>query len=511
VSRVAVAAARPIRSKHARSGMFTGAATLSLAASSGIQALLYVSAFGVTGRTDGLFAAFAPYAVFGLFSQSIRVSSVPLLVGPRALSPRAFAGALAFIGLPVLIATTVLAAPLSHALAPGLSSADRAVTADALPLLGVAMVLHLWAAGEATLLTVRDRHVAAAGGYIAGAAAGLATYVAVSGAAGELSLAWSMLATSAVVFLWMSASLRGSAKPGAAAGRALDLRAVPGHAARILGRTVIYLAFNGLFLVTLAVISGYSAGEASVLSYTYLYASYVVGGTGFSLGLSRIADMRRSALEEADNLVTDTVAPGFRYSMLVAAPALGVLIVMAAPLVGELASRAAVPADAGTVRAFSALLAPWTVAALLVNLLLPAMFAVGRARFVNLLAPGLIALHLAASGAGALLFGAVGAVGAAAVAPLCFALVLLRAGTGHGRAPGLAAMLARDGLHFSLLAALAFGGGALAAGSFAHGVPGAFAAAAIGGAAYVAALCATAPRQVRVLAAGFRPLAAAKR
>ena len=35
-----------------------------------------------------------------------------------------------------------------------------------------------------------------------------------------------------------------------------------------------------------------------MLSYAYLFASYLVAGTAFALGMSRIADMRRGALSD---------------------------------------------------------------------------------------------------------------------------------------------------------------------------------------------------------------------
>ena len=67
-----------------------------------------------------------------------------------------------------------------------------------------------------------------------------------------------------------------------------------------------------------------------MLSYAYLFASYLVAGTAFALGLSRIADMRRGALGEWREMLTDTVPSGFRYSMLIVAPAMAALIVAAA-------------------------------------------------------------------------------------------------------------------------------------------------------------------------------------
>ena len=52
--------------------------------------------------------------------------------------------------------TVPLAGPLSQLIAPGLS-VGRAITATALPVLGPAMVLQLWAAGGATVLAIRGR------------------------------------------------------------------------------------------------------------------------------------------------------------------------------------------------------------------------------------------------------------------------------------------------------------------------------------------------------------------
>ena len=46
----------------------------------------------------------------------------------------------------------------------------------------------------------------------------------------------------------------------------------------MLGSTAIYLAFNGLYVITLAFASNYNAGDATVLSYAYLFASYLVAG-----------------------------------------------------------------------------------------------------------------------------------------------------------------------------------------------------------------------------------------
>jgi hypothetical protein len=497
-----------LRSKHAQAGMAMAMATFAMAMASGIQAALYLHSFGIDGRTDGFFVAFALYTVFGVFSQSIRVTSAPLLVGAdRSLSVREFAATLGLIGIPVAIATIPLAHPLALLLAPGLSEADRAVTQHALPILGGAMILQLWAAGAATVLAVRDRFKAVATAYIAGAGAGLVAYLGVSGTAHEVSMAWSMLAMAAVTCALMVGGLRDPAATAAETVPSRPLRParLVTNAVSILGRTAVYLAFNALYLITLAFTSSFEPGDATVLSYAYLFVSYLVAGTAFALGMSRVADMRRGALADWRAVLADTVPHGFRYSMLPVAPAVAALVAAGASIVGELFSASLTAGDVRTLRLFAALLAAWTVAALLVNLLLPAMFAMGRAWLVNALALPLIALHVAATAIGGAIAGAPGVVGAAFVAPLCFAGVLLYIGAGDVRGH-LARELTRDGLRFAVPAIASYGIGAFVGARLADGLAEALIAGALGTVLYgLLAVSAAAPHQVRLVLRALRP------
>jgi hypothetical protein len=500
-------AADSMQKKHASAGVAMSVATLSMAAASGLQALLYLNSFGVNGRTDGFFVAFALYTIVGVFSQSIRMTSANLLIGERPrLVTAEYGVCLGLIAIPILILTIPFADQFAHLLAPGLDSADRAVTADALPLLGLAAAMQLWSAGGATLLAVRDRFNAIAAAYIAGAAAGLVVYVAVAPLVDELALGWSMLAMALVTLAVMLAGLRGarpetaSARPSFAPARLVSMSGL------ILARTAIYLVFNALYMVTLAFASGYAVGDATVLSYAYLFASYLVAATAFALGLSRIADMRRGALGEWREMLTDTVPSGFRYSMLIVAPAMAGLIVAGAPLIGELLPHSFDAGDVETLRVFAALLAPWAVAALLVNLFLPALLALGHGRLVNALAPGLLVLHIAATATGGMLLGSDGVVGAAFIAPAVFAAVLLCVGVRAGRW-ALVRTLAGDGGRLAAFAAASFGGAALLAGLLADGLPEALLAGALGCAFYAACLLLAVPRLVAVMLAAIRPKA----
>jgi peptidoglycan biosynthesis protein MviN/MurJ (putative lipid II flippase) len=497
--RTAPAAPSQPAARDARAGLAMSLATFAMAAASAIQAVLYLSKYGTNVRTDGFFVAFAVYTTFGVFSQSLRLTSVPLLVEPGArLSVRQFAAALTLIGLPVLILTGPLSGVLAHLLSPGLSNEGRAATESALPVLGAAMVLQLWAAGGATVLAIRARFNLVAGAYMAGAGAGLIAFLALMGTAGEQTLGWSMLTMAIVTCTWMLVGVRASGGIGARKA-SFELRTLLGHAGLILGRTAVYLAFNMLFVITLAFAGSHGAtGDATVLSYAYLFASYLVAGTGMALGMSRIPEMTRAARAEGRAIVAETVPQGFRYSMLIVAPAMAALITVGAPLIHRLFPGSLDATGVHTLRVFALLLGPWTVVALLAAFFMPALFALGRARLLNALAVPLVLLHVGATALGTALFGVNGTVGALFVAPACFSVALLIAGTGRTALP-LARELVADAARFLVLSALAFGAGWAVGKALPEGLPALAAAASVGGVAYLGGLRFVARRQVEVL------------
>jgi peptidoglycan biosynthesis protein MviN/MurJ (putative lipid II flippase) len=493
------ATSSPTSTRKARAGMAMSLATFAMAAASAIQAVLYLSRFGTNARTDGFFVAFALYSTFGVFSQSLRLTSVPLLVEPGArLSTRDFAATLALIALPVMLITGPLAGPLAHLIAPGLDASARGVTAAALPVLGGAMVLQLWAAGAATVLAIRDRFITIAGAYMAGALTGLIVFLAIVGEAGVQTLGWSMFSMAVVTCTWMLVGVRSSGALGER-NRSRSPEALLRNCGMVLVRTAIYLAFNVLFVITLAFASRSAAGETTVLSYSYLFASYLVAGTGLALGMSSIPDMTREARTEQRAALIATVPRGFRYAILIVAPALAGLITCGAPLVHALLPHSLSAAEVHTLQTFAALLIPWTLAALLVNFLLPVLLALGRARLLGALALPLVAIHIAATALGTALFGVDGAVGAFFVAPACLAAVLLVAGAGRDRATMLLHEVGGDGARFVFLTAIAFGLGWAVSMAMPAGLAQAVVAGAIGGGIYAAELFLVARPQLEVL------------
>ncbi|HEY6760285.1 MAG TPA: hypothetical protein VI318_12380 [Baekduia sp.] len=500
------AEAQPDTRSEARAGMAMSIATFAMAAASAIQAVLYLSRFGTDGRTDGFFVAFALYTTFGVFSQSLRLTSVPLLVDPARLGLRQFTAVLAMIALPVFVATCPLAGPFASILAPGLDAADRAVTRDALPILGLATIAQLWAAGGATVLAIRGRFNDVALAYIVGAGAGLCAYLALMGTAGELTLGWSMLAMGAVTCAFMLIGVRRSG--GFGEGPGLRLTRVIPDTGVVLGRTVVYLAFNSLFVITLSFASHSSAGETTVLSYAYLFASYLVAGTGMALGMSRIPDMTRSARGERQRVLRETVPQGFRYCVLLVAPMLAALVAVGAPAIHDILPSSLDAAEVSSLRLFTALLVPWTLGALLVNFLLPAMFAVGRATLVNVLAIPLVIVHVVIGLVANELWGIDGVVATFCLAPGVFGIVLLFVGAEERRVSiALLREMTVDALRFLALAAGAFGV-AVAVTEPLDGFAGVALAAVIGGALYAIGLAVFARQQVGVLARAVRPATA---
>lgn len=491
---------------QARAGLALSVATFAMAAASAIQAVLYLSLFGTNEQTDGFFVAFALYATFGVFSQSLRLTAVPLLVEPGArITARQFAAALALIAAPILLFAGPLAGLSADILAPGLSPAGRSVTESALPILGIATVLQLWTAGCATLLAIRGRFGTIATGYILGAAGGLITFIAVESFADELTLGWSMLAMSILAFGSMSMGLRASGGFGQAKRGSLAPSGLVRTTGLLLSETIVYLAFNGLFVITMAVVSKSDAGDTTVLSYSYLFASYLVAGTGMALGMSRISEMTRAARSEARALVAASVPQGFRYAMLVVAPALAALIAAGAPLIHEVLPGSLDAAGVHALRQFTALLVAWTVAALLVNLLLPALFALGRGRLVNILAIPLVVLHVVATIVGGHMFGAPGAVAAFCIAPILFALIALLTAMGPEVAGSTGRELALDALRFLGLAAVAYGVADGLGAALTDGIAQSAFALIVGTALYGGGLLIVARQQVGVVAGALRP------
>jgi hypothetical protein len=230
--------------------------------------------------------------------------------------------------------------------------------------------------------------------------------------------------------------------------------------------------------------------EVPALEIVSTAALHLMSAAAVNLGLAEDLPEHRD-LDEARTLIE----------------ALAGLVTAGAPLIHELFPSSLNAQGVSSLREFAALLAAWTLAALLVNFLLPAMFALGRARLVNWLAVPLLALHIAVTAVGSRLWGVEGAVAACWIAPACFGAVLLAMG-GDGAGRALAREMGGDALRFIALAAAAYGIAEVIGTSVASGLAAAVLTGLLGSALYGAGLLLVARRQVLVLVHTLRPVKA---
>src|SRR5436190_16023145 len=76
---------KPRANRHLRDVAATSIGIFAIAATSAVEVLVFLHRYGTTGTTDGVFAAFALYAVVTVFAQNLRTSAVPLVTGEGAV------------------------------------------------------------------------------------------------------------------------------------------------------------------------------------------------------------------------------------------------------------------------------------------------------------------------------------------------------------------------------------------------------------------------------------------
>ncbi len=190
---------------------------------------------------------------------------------------------------------------------------------------------------------------------------------------------------------------------------------------------------------------------------------------------------------------------GYRYAALVSFPVLAAGAVAATPVVEAILPDALGDAQTADLARAILLLGPWLAAALLLNFAIPGLFALGRARTVNLLAPVALAVHVGATFAAAAIGGVDAVIGAMVVAPFLLFAVLLIVGTGP-QLGGVTREILLDTLRAGGLAAVAFGAGLAAATALGlDGLVQAIVTLAIGGVLYLGGMAVLAPRVVQVL------------
>jgi hypothetical protein len=217
-----------------------------------------------------------------------------------------------------------------------------------------------------------------------------------------------------------------------------DLRSLPRTASLVLRSTPLPAGFVFMYPIALGLAPPTAGGAVTLFGLAFTACSYLAGFTGQSLSMVDAVSLARIRPEDVARR-SAIAARAFRYSLLAAAPGLGVAILAGGPIVHALA----VGARTGAHSSFGTevlLLAPWTVATLGLWATLPVVLSgatPGLERRLAAAVAGLIAAHVVAVMAGRALAGFNGVVLAMAVAPLAFVLAVLRSVV----APAAASML----------------------------------------------------------------------
>jgi hypothetical protein len=358
---------------------------LVITAVSALSGVVIGREFGRTDETDGFFAAFGVFIVLTLAAQAIRVAVLPTL--SRANDERRLAGeiagfaiALAVVAVPLVLVAELAASPIADLLTGGGSDVARASAADALRWMVPAAAAHLFAGLAASGLAALDDYATAAFGYAAGSIAGLVLLLTRVDSDGIIAGAWAM-ALNATVALSVPAiglavrALR-ARMPAAAirpAGPPMRLRL-----AAFVAAASLPIALQMLYVVCLPFAGRLETGAVTSFGYAYLAAASLVTVTAFSLGLVTSVPLTRAGLE-SDPAARHVVSASWVALTLIGAAA-GVFAVAGAGVVEAVLGHA-YGGDVGTeVGRVVAVLSPWVIASVGVNVTFPLLFVVGRLR-----------------------------------------------------------------------------------------------------------------------------------
>jgi putative peptidoglycan lipid II flippase len=282
----AVAESAPASHRLAGNALVTAGSQIVTMGLSAVLAVVMLFLFGKTAKTDGLFTAFGVYNIVAIVAQSLRTTIVARLVeGPSLWDAfDRYVTAVLFLAVAIAVPLAVLAGPLAHLLI-GDASGDTYDTArTALWLFSVAGAAVLLAALGAAALAALDRFVAVSVAYLA---AGFGSIAGVLVLAGPLDVTSVAVAVTAGALLNLAIMVRNLLRAGWSPHRRILDRA-PGIGRRIgviVTGAAIYAAPQGIFVVSLALAARMGGGAATVYTYAFFAASFIVGASSSSVSI----------------------------------------------------------------------------------------------------------------------------------------------------------------------------------------------------------------------------------
>ena len=404
-----------------RSGVLTGLSTAAVSGSAALAGAILSRRLGHGVRTDGFFAAYAVYIALVLVASALRVVVLPQFARARLAGElgREF-GSWCLALAVVLVPAIVVAVAAPHAVADALTSGGRARESAAalLPWLIPAAAAQIYAGVAASALAALDDYGTAAFAYGLGAVLGVVVILAFV----EHSVTpfgWGLAVNGAVslgVPLAVLVARGGAGRPGTEILRRLR---------DLVEGVSLPFALQGLYVIGYRFTTGLGTGKPTTFSYAYLIAALLVAVTATSIALVSSVPLSRGDLTPA-RAGRHVVAASW-LSLAVIAAAAGVFA-----LAGERVARWALGSQygGGTGTELGRLvvgLAPWMVVSVALSVAFPLLFVRGRARWLPLLAVGVLLLHVAIEWLGRSLFELAGIVAGMAVTTAVVLVVLLAA------------------------------------------------------------------------------------
>jgi hypothetical protein len=414
------------------SGAVTATALAVQVALGAIVGVILAREFGRGPETDGFFAAYGVFIVLALAATAVRVAVLPSLARARAArrlsaETASYALAIATVSIPTLVLVLLAAEPIADVLTGVAPALARETAADALPGLGAAALLQLYAGLLASALAALDSYAVAAAGFVCGSLAGLAYILLRVDSEGVVALPHGMAVNGVVALTVPLLALALRARSEVMPRRAV----VPGRSSlgsRLadMGRSVaLPLAMQALVLVCIPLAERDGVGAQTSFGYAYLLSSAVVAVTASSLGLVTSVPLARAGID-APRTVRHVVASSW-LALAVIGAAAGVFALAGEPIVRSLLG-AEYSSDVGTeLGRLVVLLTLWAVASVGFSVTFPLLFVAGRGRGLPLLAVAVVAVHVPVAWLGQVLGGLDGlAVSLALTTWLALAAMLAR-------------------------------------------------------------------------------------
>lgn len=366
-----------------------------------VLALVVLVVFGKTAKTDGIFTAYAVYGVLLMLSQSLRTTIVARLIDAPSLW-RAFDDYVSAVLALALVAAGPLVAfrgPLAHLLTGSTSGDAHDAAQTALWLFAIAGTAQLVAGLGAAALGALDRFVVVSVAYLS---AGVASVLGVAVLAGPLDVTAVPVALAAGSLLNAALMVRGLVATG------WRVQLHPIQTAVGLGRRLWnmvsgaapYAGSQAMFVVSVALAARMGGGDATVYTYAFFAASFIVGASSGSVGIALAAPLAQT-WDRSPASLTPHLRPIVALGATLTFPVLGIAAIagpdLAAIVFGSQLSASDTNALAGSFVA----LGGFVLAMLAITVPLLAAFAMSRYRAVAAVAAVTVLVHAGLSIAGA--------------------------------------------------------------------------------------------------------------